>query len=66
MKLDVFTTFGEMAHAAVTKAIPECHGVEIRLWLEIACRQTQPSLFAATSMDSTPSVSSSFILEVDI
>ena len=31
VKLDVFTTFGEMAHAAVTKAIPECHGVEIRL-----------------------------------
>ncbi|CAE7776498.1 CAND1 [Symbiodinium sp. CCMP2456] len=45
VKLDVFTTFGEMAHAAVTK--------------------TQPSFLAATSMDSTPSVSSSFILEVE-
>lgn len=45
VKLDVFTTFGEMAHAAVTK--------------------TQSSFLAATSMDSTPSVSSSFILEVE-
>ena len=67
VKLDVFTTFGEMAQAAVIKAVCAKWSV---LPLAGVCSlnmcQTQPFLFAATGGASAPSTSSTFILEVSL